>query len=135
VADTADAESDEMLDDVSAVLDLAETTLRDGGWQLALQTGNAILGAKVLPGGDAGAAARAEARRAAMALVADLAARPGAQPDVHVNVCVHVDDAEVRDAMEIPGGKEITGGAITSIGTWAPQENVAGLHVSPTAAE
>ena len=134
MAETADAESDEILDDVSAVLDLAETTLRDGGWQMALQTGNAILGAKVLPDGPAGASSRAEARAVAIVLAADLAARSGAHSEVHVNVCLHVDTADVRDSAEAPGGKEITGGAITAIGSWAPQENVAGLFESAAAA-
>jgi eukaryotic-like serine/threonine-protein kinase len=134
MSETADAESDELLDDVSAVLDLAETTLRDGGWQLTLQTGNAILGAKVLADGAAAAAARAEARAVAGALAAELAARPGAHADVHVNVCVHVGAADVRESPETPGGRAITGGAVTSLGDWAPQENVVGVFVSPSAA-
>lgn len=135
MAETADAESDELLDDVSAVLDMAEQQLRDAGWQFPLQTGNALLGAKLLPESDTeSASARAAGLSTANELAEQLAARDGAHPDVHVNVSVHVDAAQVKDSEDIPGGKEIIGGGVTSISTWAPQENVAGVHVTPAAA-
>ncbi|MEP6653604.1 MAG: serine/threonine-protein kinase [Myxococcales bacterium] len=130
-ADTADADSDELLDDVSAVLDAAEQQLREEGWQLPLQTGNALLGVKLLPQaeGDRGAA-RAGGIALAHALAAQFASRATAHADVHVNVTLHVDGAEVRDSDDVPGGKEITGGGVTSIGAWAPQENVSGVHLT-----
>jgi serine/threonine protein kinase len=135
MSDTADADSDEVLDDVSAVLDMAEQHLRQANWQLPLQTGNALLGAKVLPSGEADAeGARAEARLLAGALADELAARPDAHADVHVNVCMHIDAAEVRESGDVPGGQEIVGGGVTSIERWAPQENVAGLHMTAAAA-
>ena len=66
-------------------------------------------------------------------LAEQLAERPTAHPEVHVNVCLHVDRAAVRDAADAPGGREIIGGEIVSIGTWAPQENVAGVYLTPAA--
>ena len=135
MADTADADSDQLLDDVSAVLDAAEQKLREGGWQLPLQTGNALLAAKVLPEPEATAGpARAQARHVAQTLFEDFASRPGAHADVHVNICLHVDGAEVKESGDVPGGKEIVGGEITSIAKWAPQENIAGVHMTAAAA-
>jgi serine/threonine protein kinase len=134
MSDTADADSDELLDDVSAVLDMAEQTLRETGWQLPLQTGNALLAAKVLPETEAEASvARAQGRRVASMLAEELAARSGAHPDVHVNVSMHVDTAETKESSETPGVKEIVGGQITSISNWAPQQNVPGVHLTPSA--
>ena len=106
MTETADADSDELLDDVSAVLDAAEQKLREGGWQLPLQTGNALLGAKLLPEGEAEArAARAQGRQLALTLAEVLAARPSAHADVHVNICVHVDAAEVKESSDVCGRK------------------------------
>jgi len=45
----ADAESDEVLDDTSAILDAAEQSFRGAGLGLPLQTGSALIGARVLP--------------------------------------------------------------------------------------
>jgi eukaryotic-like serine/threonine-protein kinase len=136
MADSADADSDELLDDVSAVLDMAEQTLRQEGWQLPLQTGNALLGAKVLPESEPEArVARAEARRMGGKLAEDLARRQNAHAAVHVNVCLHVDSADVRESADVPGGKEIVGGQVTWIAQWAPQENVVGLAMTPLARE
>jgi serine/threonine-protein kinase len=132
--DAADAESDELLDDVSSVLDAAEHQLRENGWQLPLQTGNALLGAKLLPSEEAEAKAiRAEGIGVAKTLFAWVSARAGAHGDVHVNITVHVDDAETKDSEDVAGGKEIVGGGVASIGTWAPRDNVPGVHVTVAA--
>ena len=135
VAETADAESDELLDDVSSVLDGAEQVLRDDGWQLPLQTGNALLGAKLLPLTEEDASvARAQGRSVAHQLAERLSARADAHADVHVNICLHVGVAEVKDSDDVPGGREVIGGGVTSIASWAPQENVTGVHVTTAAA-
>jgi hypothetical protein len=134
IASGADAESDAVLDDVSAVLDAAEQSFRAAQLTLPLQTGNAIIGARVLPD-DAAAAgvARGEILSLGEALVAELGARPTAHPGVHVNVCVHVDSAVVRESAAAPGGKEVVGGNLVSVADWAPREEVAGLYVSDAA--
>ncbi len=133
MSETADAESDEILDDSSAVLDAAEQSFRAAGLLLPLQTGNAIIGAKVLSGEATKARTEADAILAiATALADDLAQRPTAHADIHVNVSFHVDAASVKDSAEAPGGKEIVGGEIISIGNWAPRDNVTGVHVTTT---
>jgi serine/threonine-protein kinase len=130
----ADNDSDELLDDSSAALDAAEQAFRDAGLVLALQTGSALIAARILSD-DAAQAARERAgvKEIAEKLAEQLAERPTAHPEVHVNVCLHVDRAAVRDAADAPGGREIIGGEIVSIGNWAPQENVTGVYLTPAA--
>jgi serine/threonine-protein kinase len=130
----ADNDSDELLDDSSAALDAAEQAFRDAGLLLALQTGSALIAARILSDDPAEAAReRAGVQEVAERLAEQLAERPTAHPEVHVNVCLHVDRAAVRDAADAPGGREIIGGEIVSIGTWAPQENVEGVYLTPAA--
>jgi hypothetical protein len=63
----------------------------------------------------------------------ELAARPSAHADVHVNIVVHVAPASVKASAEATGGKEVTGGALLSTSDWAPQANVDGVHVTDAA--
>jgi serine/threonine-protein kinase len=131
MSESADADSDEILDDSSAVLDAAEQSFRAAGLLLPLQTGNAIIGAKVLSADTARSRQESDEMLAiATALAGDLASRPTAHTDIHVNVAFHVDAAAVKDSAEAPGGKEIVGGEIISIGNWAPRDNVDGVHVT-----
>jgi serine/threonine-protein kinase len=134
IADGDAAESDEVLDDTSAILDATEQTFRTANMILPLQTGNAIIGARVL-GSDPAAALGQQAAVVALAevLAEELAARPTAQPAVHVNVSVHVAPALVKDSSDLPGGKEIVGGQIMATDDWAPADNVTGLHVTDAA--
>jgi serine/threonine protein kinase len=134
IADGADAESDEVLDDTSSILDATEQSLRAGGMTLPLQTGSAIMGARVLSDDPAKAAGERDAVVAlANTLREELAARPSAHADVHANIVVHVAPASVKASAEATGGKEITGGALLSTSDWAPQENVEGVHVTDAA--
>ena len=136
MSESADADSDEILDDSSAVLDAAEQSFRAAGLLLPLQTGNAIIGAKVLSDDDgAGRKESDQILAIATALAAELRARPTAHADIHVNVAFHVDAAVVKDSSEAPGGKEIVGGGIISIGSWAPRDNVDGVHVTASSGE
>ena len=136
MSEEADNDSDELLDDSSAVLDAAEQTFRDAGLVLALQTGSALIAARILSDEATEAALqRAGVLDIASRLAEQLAERPTAHPEVHVNVCFHVDRAAVRDAADAPGGREIIGGDIVSIGTWAPQEDVHGVYITPAAAK
>jgi serine/threonine-protein kinase len=130
----ADAESDEVLDDTSAILDAAEHSFRSAGLTLPLQTGSALIGARVLSADRAEAVKEsAEILVLAKTLGEDLAGRPTAHPGVHVNICFHVDRATVRDSAEAPGGKEIVGGEAISPANWAPHGNVDGVHVTAAA--
>jgi eukaryotic-like serine/threonine-protein kinase len=131
IADGEDAESDEVLDDTSSILDATEQSFRGADLALLLQTGNAILGARVLgadPAGD-----KKGVLALANALAGELAARPSAHPAVHVNVSVHVAEAMVKDSADAPGGKEVVGGEIMSTADWAPADNVDGVHVTAAA--
>jgi serine/threonine protein kinase len=123
-----DADSDEIFDDISAVLDTAEQTLRDGGWQLLLQTGNALLGAKMIPIGPSADSVCAAALVTADELAAGLADRANPAAEVHVNLTLHAADALVKGTGE---GTEIVGGGITAVNEWAPEERRDGLSVSP----
>ena len=101
---------------------------------LPLQTGSAIIGARVLST-DAGAAAGERDATVALAneLAEELGARASAHADVHVNIVVHVANAQVKESTEAPGGKEIVGGELLSTSDWAPQDNVDGVHVTDAA--
>ncbi len=134
IADGADAESDAVLDDTSAILDATEQAFRAAGLGLPLQTGGAIIGARLLSGTPAAATAeRAGVVAVGWALAEELEARPSAVPEVHVNISVHVGSAVVKDSADAPGGKEIVGGEVMSTADWAPQENVEGVHLTDAA--
>jgi eukaryotic-like serine/threonine-protein kinase len=134
IADGADAESDEMLDDTSAILDAAEQSFRAAGLGLPLQTGSAIIGARLLSDDATAAAGERDAVvEIANALHEELAARPSAVAHVHVNITVHVGSATVKDSAEAPGGKEIVGGEVMSTADWAPSDNVAAVHLTAPA--
>jgi serine/threonine protein kinase len=135
IADGPDAESDEVLDDTSAILDATEQAFRGAGLTLPLQTGSAIIGARVLSADPRAAADESAAVvGVASALCDELGGRPSAHPAVHVNIAVHVAPALVRDSAEAPGGKEIVGGDIMSTADWAPSDNVDGVHLTDAAA-
>jgi hypothetical protein len=134
IAEGADAESDEVLDDTSAILDATEQSFRGAGMTLPLQTGNAIIGARVLSA-DAGTAAGERDATVALAngLADELGGRVSAHSSVHVNIAVHVADAVVKVSAEAAGGKEIVGGQLLATADWAPHENVDGVHVTDAA--
>jgi serine/threonine-protein kinase len=134
IADGADAESDELLDDASAILDATEQSLRAAGMSLPIQTGSAIMGARVLSPDPAKAAGERDATIAlAKGLAQELAGRSTAHSDLHVNVAVHVGRAVVKVSADAPGGKEVVGGELMSTADWTPQDRVDGVHVTPAA--
>jgi serine/threonine-protein kinase len=134
IAADADAESDEVLDDTSMILDTAEQALRGAGLTLPLQTGSALIGARVFSA-DAGEAATQRDELVALAntLSEELSARSTLHAGVHANISVHVDNAAIKDNAEAPGGREVSGGDLLSIATWAPQENVEGVFLTDAA--
>jgi serine/threonine-protein kinase len=134
IADGADAESDELLDDTSAILDATEHSLRGAGMTLPLQTGSAIIGARVLSDDARKAAGERDATVAlANGLAQELGARASAHSDVHVNIVVHVARAVVKESAEAPGGKEVVGGELLSTSDWAPHQSVDGVHLTDAA--
>ena len=134
IADGADAESDEVLDDTSAILDATEQAFRGAGLTLPLQTGQRDhRRARAVRRRRAAAGERAAAGGAGERAGRRAGGRATAHARVHVNISVHVADAVVKDSAEAPGGKEIVGGELLSTADWAPQENVNGVHVTAAA--
>jgi serine/threonine-protein kinase len=134
VAEGADAESDEVLDDTSMILDTAEQAFRGAGLVLPLQTGSALIGARVLSSDPKESTDQRDQLTAlAEHLAEELESRSTAHAGVHVNISMHVDKAAIKDSAEAPGGKEIIGGELLSIANWAPQENVSGVHFTTAA--
>jgi len=134
IADGADAESDAVLDDTSAILDTTEQSFRGAELSLPLQTGSAIIGARLLSADEsASAGEREQVVALANDLQAALADRPSAVADVHVNITVHVGAATVKDSAEAPGGKEIVGGDVMSTADWAPADNADGVTLTDAA--
>ena len=134
IAEGADAESDEVLDETSAILDATEQSFRSAGLTLPLQTGSAIIGARVLSVDPKTADDESAGIVAvASALCDELGGRASAHGSVHVNIAVHVAPAVVRDSADAPGGREIVGGDIMSTASWAPSENVAGVYLTQAA--
>jgi hypothetical protein len=66
-------------------------------------------------------------------LAQELAARPTAHADLHVNIAVHVGRAVVKASAEAAGGKEVVGGELLSTADWAPNDRVDGVHVTSDA--
>ncbi|WP_437586030.1 serine/threonine-protein kinase [Sorangium sp. So ce1000] len=116
--------------DLGQVLDMAESELTGAGFILASTTGNEVLGVRLLP---AERDEELEARRATLEIAAALheavTRRPGADARVHVNVCVHVDDVQVRQAAQ----PEIMGGALTCAGLWAATGEEKNVFATPRA--
>jgi eukaryotic-like serine/threonine-protein kinase len=108
----------EMDDAALAALDDAEQTLRDGGFQLLLQTSTAVLGARPLP---PGAAARTELRQQALDLARSLAGR-----QTPARVCLHA-------AGALASGERLTGGAIADVASWPLTTTADGIEVSEAA--
>ena len=52
---------------------------------------------------------------------------------MHVNISVHVGRAVVKESSDAPGGKEVVGGELLSTADWAPQDPVAGVHLTAAA--
>ena len=121
-------------ENTSMILDTAEQAFRGAGLVLPLQTGSALIGARVLSADSKESTdQRDKLTSLANTLAEELAGRATAHAGVHVNISMHVDKDAIKDSAEAPGGKEIIGGDLLSIATWAPQENVSGVHFTAAA--
>ncbi|MBS2026195.1 MAG: serine/threonine protein kinase, partial [Deltaproteobacteria bacterium] len=120
---------DTVLIELGALLDETERRLRQGGFQLFLATGSAILGVHLL---SPDASVAREERRAAAALARSLPGiLPAATSHVQVSVLVHCDSAEVR---ELSDRVEIVGGPVVELESWLASD-ATGVHLTPPAAE
>ncbi|MFT3772035.1 MAG: serine/threonine-protein kinase [Minicystis sp.] len=115
------ADDDALLDAVGALLDDAEQALGDAGFALAVQTGNALLGVRLVPADADGARREQERARALAGAIHDaLAARPDTDARVRWLVCAHVDAA-------IPGAGAVAGGPILRLAAWVPAGDTGAL--------
>jgi eukaryotic-like serine/threonine-protein kinase len=121
-----DEADDELLDEISQALDLAEQTLRQAQFVVALHTGTSLLAARVLP--DDENAAREDRKRAleeAVSLGRQMSNRDGTA--LQVDVCLHVDTALVRGSAAAP---EIAG-AVVEVASWPAAANWNGIRATP----
>ncbi|MEM9489377.1 MAG: serine/threonine-protein kinase [Myxococcota bacterium] len=119
---------DDLLDDLINIMDIAEEEFTRSEFLVPLQTGNAILGAVLVPGGGDEETARLRAMDVATELDAKLAARHRADDRIDINLCLHIANANVRAAAE---RSEIVGGPIVDVGSWAPQQTMDGVCATP----
>jgi eukaryotic-like serine/threonine-protein kinase len=118
----------EASEDAEVVMDLAEQTLGQAGFQLPLLTGNMVLGARLLP---ADASASRQARQDALGVARDLlrqiAQRPDPDPALAVSVSLHAGKALVRGPAQAP---EIAGGAILVPTSWELSADLDGVRAT-----
>jgi serine/threonine-protein kinase len=133
---TLSEEAQELLDDatltdLSSALGHAEELLLEAGLRLALQTGSAAVGVRLLSADpDLQRDERARLIDQAARLHRALEGREGKQTGVGITVCVHVDRALVAGGED---SGEVTG-PILSLGEWMPPPG-GGLYMTPSAAE
>jgi serine/threonine-protein kinase len=111
---------DRLLDDLGAVLDESEQMVRGAGFLLPVQSGSALLAARLLGEDAAAERDRREAVELAVELHRRAVERTGVGGRLRVNVSVHVDQAVVRSSDR---GSEIVGGGILRVTAWAPRED------------
>jgi serine/threonine-protein kinase len=110
-----DEGDDDLLDDLTHVLDMAERSLEDAGLTNVLQTATNLLVARVLPDDPAAASEQVRAtREQALALMRKIAARDGAHEGLQVAVRVHVATAVVSGE----GSEREIDGPILDVGSW-----------------
>jgi tRNA A-37 threonylcarbamoyl transferase component Bud32 len=109
-----------VLSDLARMLDLAALVLGDAGFQLVLQTGTAILGART-SSPDALGETLAQGLRVTDQLFDALANRRDPDVRIRFNVCVHADRVSMQVA---PDGKALLAGPLVQIGTWVPESDM-----------
>jgi serine/threonine-protein kinase len=115
---------------LAEVLDGLEQGLRAAGFVLALQTGTALLGVRLLEDTAPPEAHQALLETARMLqlraqVLADAA--PGARARIHT--CLHVGPVEAREEA---GTVEVLGGPLTDVAEWVARDDT-GFSVTPAA--
>jgi len=123
---------EDLLAQVVDALDDAAATLRAAGFLLPLETGSALLGARLLLGADEDERKALEgAARLVRELAASLSVMPAKNPGVRASACLHLDSALAR----VVGDEHvIVGGPLLNIAAWAPQEPIAAASATREAA-
>ena len=118
---------DDLVDEISMVLDTAEQTLRAADFSLPIQMSNALLAVKLLVGLQA-TADRSLAINLAQSLETALTERPNKDARLHVNISVRADLALVR--ANGAGTDEVVGGPLLNVNEWAAQAPVDHVFVN-----
>lgn len=110
---------DDMIEDVSNVLDLVEQRLVAQGFEFPLRTSNALLGVQVMASAAVSQRERDQASATAKALSAELRSRPYPHAEVEVRISARADVVRCR------AGSEISGGALLELEAWTSTHRVA----------
>jgi serine/threonine-protein kinase len=125
-ADDPDNPDARLLSDIEAIPPLASDVLCARGFEIVLQTGNTMLLVAELPSDPARARERRiDAISAALRLHRALAARPGRDARVHVNLCLHEGAIEIADGV-------VVGGELMAIASWVPRTAHEGIVGDPS---
>jgi serine/threonine-protein kinase len=125
-----DEADEELSEDIGAILDLAEDTLRTGGFLIASATGSDVLGVLVLSGEPEQARIEQQAGvDLAAALRRRLDAQLGPHRSVRVNVCAHAGEVVIRGVRCL----EVAGGDLVRTEPWVPRAEVPQLCATPCA--
>lgn len=119
---------DELLDDLMNIIEITEAMFDEHEICVPLQTGNAILGAVLVPSPGAEEDVRNRIMDIAALLDDELSARLDADDRISINVCLHLADVDVR---AVAGREEIIGGPLVDVGSWAPQQSIEGVCATP----
>ncbi len=119
LGDEADADDDDLLDDLLGVLDLVEQTLEPHAFVFPLRTSNALLAVRL----EAGVGNDEHAQPSALAreLAALLEERPYPHPAVHPTLSMRAGEAHYRRS---DSGIEITGGPLLELESWTAQHRI-----------
>ncbi len=112
---------DEMLDDMSNVLDTVEQALAARGFAFPLRTSDALLGARLVSDED-GENELHNTRHFVTELDDALAERPDCHPALEVTIKSTVTQCQFRRSA---GGLEVVGGSILDVDTWAADDGFA----------
>jgi hypothetical protein len=112
------------------ILDLAEQVLADHQLLMPLKTGNALLGAVLIPDSKREEELRIQVMDVAAEIEQEIADRPEPDDRVEINICLHLAGASVRISSN---RAEIVGGAILDVGDWAPKHTIDRVCATPEA--
>jgi serine/threonine-protein kinase len=114
-----DAEmDDEMIEDISNVLDMVERSLAESAFALPLRTSTSLLGVRLIDGDADEESEKRAAEATVEALEVELAERPGRHPGVEVAISLTLGKALCRPSES---GVEIVGGPLLEVATWTHQ--------------
>jgi serine/threonine protein kinase len=118
VTDGDDEMDDDMIEDMSNVLDTVELSLSNSSFTFPLRTSTSLLGVRILAKDVDPDRERRTTELAVARLEASLDRRPQPHPGVSISVSVSVGEAVCRPSER---GVEIVGGPLLDVGTWTNQ--------------